>query len=148
MEDRILALDYGEKRIGAAVSDPLGLLAHPLPYIANTPRAISEIVALLREYDIAELVLGLPKSLNGQESAKSSEVRAFADKLRTETMIPIHFRDERMSTVAVTKHLISVDVKRKARKEIVDSQAAAFVLQGYMDEKKMFKETKLRGNIK
>lgn len=130
---RILALDYGEKRIGVAISDPLGLAAHPLAYIPAGELAMDTIVDRCTEYDVAEIVVGLPKNMNGSESEKSGLVREFAAHLHAKAGRPIVFRDERLSTVAVTKTLIEADFSRKKRKEIVDSQAAAFVLQGYLD---------------
>ncbi|NDD67205.1 Holliday junction resolvase RuvX [bacterium] len=133
---RILALDYGEKRIGVAISDPLGMMAHPLAYVPAGDRAIGNIKQLCHEYDIAEIMLGLPKKMDGTESTKAGEVRAFGDVVAAEIGLPIVYRDERFSTVAVTRTLIDADMSRKKRKEVVDSQSAAFVLQGYLDYKK------------
>ncbi len=130
---RILAIDYGEKRIGIATSDGLGLGAHPKPYIPNNTQTIPSILALITEFDIATILLGLPKNQEGGESEKSLEVRAFAEQLSQKTPLPIVFWDERFSTIAVEKQLINANVKRKKRKELIDSQAACFILQGYLD---------------
>lgn len=130
---RILALDFGEKRIGVAVSDPLGLGAHPLAFIPAGPGAIAAIHGLCTEMEIGEIMLGLPKKMDGTESSKAAEVRVFGDQLQAVIGLPLVYRDERFSTVAVTRTLIDADMRRQKRKEVVDSQAAAFVLQGYLD---------------
>ena len=130
---RILGLDFGEKRIGVAVSDPLGMMAHPVAYVPAGPDAISTIKGLCDELEIAEIMLGLPKKMDGTESTKAAEVRVFGDAVMAVTGLPLVYRDERFSTVAVTRTLIDADMSRKKRKEVVDSQAAAFVLQGYLD---------------
>jgi putative holliday junction resolvase len=133
MQDRVLAIDYGEKRIGLAVSDPLWLTAQPLSFLENNKIFFVEAQKIIQEYDVKKIVLGLPKNLQGHDTAKTLEVRAFAEKLRKNLSMEVVFWDERFSTVAVNKFLIGADVSRKKRKKVVDSQAAAFFLQGYMD---------------
>jgi len=133
MQDRVLAIDYGEKRIGLAVSDPLWLTAQPLSFLENNKIFFVESQKIIQEYDVKKIVLGLPKNLQGHDTAKTLEVRAFAEKLRKNLSMEVVFWDERFSTVAVNKFLIGADVSRKKRKKVVDSQAAAFFLQGYMD---------------
>ncbi|MBT7088334.1 Holliday junction resolvase RuvX [bacterium] len=133
MQDRVLAIDYGEKRIGLALSDPLWLTAQPLSFLENNKIFFVELQKIIQEYDVKKIVLGLPKNLQGHDTAKTLEVRAFAEKLRKNLSMEVVFWDERFSTVAVNKFLIGADVSRKKRKKVVDSQAAAFFLQGYMD---------------
>ncbi len=133
MINRILGLDYGDRRIGVALSDGLGLTAQPYPFIPSDEHAIDRIQSLVIEYDVAEIVVGLPKHLDGRQSEKAAMVTQWAERLHQHTQRPIVFRDERLSTVAVTRTLIDADVSRQKRKTIVDSQAAAFVLQGYLD---------------
>ena len=133
MQDRVLAIDYGEKRIGLAVSDPLWLTAQPLSFLENNKIFFVELQKIIQEYDVKKIVLGLPKNLQGHDTAKTLEVRTFAEKLQKNLSMEVVFWDERFSTVAVNKFLIGADVSRKKRKKVVDSQAAAFFLQGYMD---------------
>ena len=131
--DRYLGLDFGEKRIGVAISDPLGLTAQPLPFVLNDEHSFSKLAALIKDYDVKVLVLGLPKDREGNDSTKATEVRDFAAQLNLKTGCSIEFWDERFSTVAVNRHLIAAGVRRENRKKIVDSQAAMFILQGFMD---------------
>ncbi len=133
---RVLGLDYGEKRIGVALSDPLGLSAQPHPFIPNDDQKWARIQEKLTEYEIQTIVVGLPKNRDGGETEKSQEVRAFAQELETKLGVSIVFWDERFSTVAAQKHLISANLRREQRKMVIDSQAACFILQGYMDRMK------------
>ncbi|MCP4050092.1 MAG: Holliday junction resolvase RuvX [bacterium] len=135
MTYRALCLDYGEKRIGVAISDPLNITAQSLPFILNSKDTIDCIDKTLTEYNVNKIIIGLPKDRDGGDSKKALEVRSFAEKLQGKIKCEIIFRDERYSTVAVTKHLIKAGVKRKKRKKVVDSNAAAFILQGYLDSK-------------
>jgi putative Holliday junction resolvase len=130
---RILGLDAGEKRIGVALSDPLMITAQSKPYLPNDDKKWQALQELVKEYDIDTIVVGLPKNRDGSDSEKALEIRAFATEMQGHVDCKIEFWDERHSTQAVNRHLISANVRRKERKEVVDSQAAAFVLQGYMD---------------
>ncbi len=130
---RILGLDYGQKRIGVAISDPLGWTAQAHPYIANAPDMWKKIASILEEYEIAEIVLGNPKNRDGSKSKKTEEVGKFAAKLHEKTGMTAQFWDERYSTVAAEKHLIEAGLSRQKRKETIDSVAAVFILQGYID---------------
>ena len=132
--NRVLALDYGQKRIGVAVSDVLGMTAQPKPFIENTSDAINKISELIKDYDISKLYLGLPQHTKGGETKKSEEVRTFADKLRLVISIDIEFIDERFSTVAATRQLDAAGLNRKKQRSLIDSQAAAFLLQGILDK--------------
>lgn len=131
--ERVLALDHGEKRIGVALSDPLGMTAQAQPFLSNNESFWTNLEALIKEKNVTSIVLGLPTNRMGDDTKKTTEVRAFAVELEAKTKLPIIFRDERYSTVAVERHLISADVSRKKRKQVVDGQAAAFILQGYLD---------------
>ena len=130
---KYLGLDFGEKRIGVAISDGLGLTAQPKPFIYNNEATITSIKKIIEEENICAIILGLPKDREGKEGKKATEVRQFM-KILESLNLPIILQDERYSTVAVTKHLLTMDVKRKKRKQQVDSQAAAFILQGYLDK--------------
>jgi len=130
---RYLGIDYGEKRVGIALSDPLGLTAQPRAFLANNKSLIAEIGDLLDEFEVTTIILGLPKDREGNDSAKALEVRAFAEKLKSAHPVDIVFKDERYSTKAVERHLIAADVSRGKRKKVIDSAAAAFILQGFLD---------------
>ncbi len=133
MQDRIIGLDVGEKRIGVAISDPLGITAQGLPFLANTPQFFTELNQVIAIYECRTIVVGLPKDRDGNDSKKATEVREFANQIAQNCGVAIEFWDERYSTAAVNRHLIAADISRKKRKTIVDSQAAMFILQGYMD---------------
>jgi putative holliday junction resolvase len=132
--ERILALDHGEKRIGVAWSDLLGLTAQSQPYLTNDKTLHEKLQTLIDEQGIKTVVLGLPTNRHGEDTRKTTEVRVFAKILEETFNLTVHFQDERFSTVAVQRHLIAADVSRKKRKEVVDGQAAAFILQGYLDK--------------
>lgn len=132
---RYLSLDYGEKRVGIAVSDPFNSMALPLAFIPNNDALIANIVLLAEDYSISNIVLGLPKHTQaGKETDKEKEVREFATRLEAQARLPIAFWDERFSTAAMTKQFKAHDISRKKRKNIIDSSAAAFILQGYLDK--------------
>jgi putative Holliday junction resolvase len=134
MRPRLLGLDYGEKRIGVAMSDPLGITAQALPFIPNTDKAVEAVYHIVQQYDVKKIILGLPKNRDGGETKSSEDVRSFANLLSLKiTEADIDFWDERFSTAAVTRHLIGMDMRRDKRKQVVDGQAAAFILQGYLD---------------
>ncbi|MFC1752517.1 Holliday junction resolvase RuvX [Thermoproteota archaeon] len=136
---RFLAMDYGDKRIGLAVSDPLNLTAQQIPFIFNTLQTVNEkelfekLHVIIENYNVEKIILGLPLSMKGGDSPKSIQVKAFGALLADKLSCEVNYWDERVSTIAVTKHLISADVSRKKRKKVIDSQAAAYILQGYLD---------------
>jgi len=133
MQKRLLGIDYGDVRIGVAISDPLGLTAQPVGIIQNGPGALDELIQLIIEKKVVKLVVGLPKNQHGDDSKKAGDVRAFIHQLLEKHDVEAEFVDERFSTVAVEKHLIHMDVSRKQRKKVVDTQAAMFILQGVLD---------------
>jgi len=130
---RLLGIDYGDVRIGVAVSDPLGLTAQPVGTLQNTPTVIDDIIDIIQQKKVGKIVMGLPKNQQGGDSKKAATVREFSAALQAKYAIDIEFVDERFSTVAVNKHLIGLDVSRKKRKGVVDTQAAMFILQGVLD---------------
>ena len=135
MENRLLVIDYGEKRVGIAVSDPLGMTAQPKPFIANDPQLFENLKKLVEEFDIKQIYVGLPKDTRGGESKKSEEVRQFSFELEKKLSVKILFVDERFSTVAATKQFDALGIKRKKQRHLIDSQSAAFILQGILDSK-------------
>lgn len=126
---RILALDYGQKRIGLAISDESRLTAQPLAALARTNRRddVTRLRALIRERNVGELIIGLPLHLDGRASNMSAEVRRFAERLRKQLALPIQFVDERLTSWdAENERLATGSVKDR------DSLAAAIILRDYL----------------
>lgn len=135
---RVLCIDYGEKRMGLAMSDELRITAQPLGLIEvdNGRSVIENVIALIAEHDIAEIVLGMPFTLSGEIGQAASQVLHFARELRHRTGLSVATCDERFSTVEGERVLIKGGVKRKKRKKKIDSVAAAIVLQSYLDARR------------
>ena len=133
LNSRVLAIDYGTKRVGLAISDPLGLTAQPIPYLSNNDTLMDSLLALITEKEVGTILVGLPKQLNGQDSQFTGTVREFTDLLTEKTSCEVILQDERLSSHAVNRTLIDANVSRQKRKQVIDSMAAAFVLQGYLD---------------
>lgn len=135
---RILSLDYGEKRIGIAVSDPLGITAQPVDYISNKGKKknLLKIEELISKYNIKKIVIGVPFNLSGGESQKTKEVNRFVEFLRKNLDIEIIGIDESLTTFDAESILIQADISRKKRKEKIDKLAAAIILQQYLNENK------------
>ena len=134
---RVLGLDYGERRIGLALSDPLRIIAKPLICIDRKKTAdyISQISKIVSEKNITSIVVGLPLTLKGHYSKQTEIVLAFIDRLKTDFQIPILAIDERLSSVAAVKSLQAQAVKTGHEKGRVDETAAAIFLQEYLDSK-------------
>ncbi|MGA8446586.1 MAG: Holliday junction resolvase RuvX [Roseiarcus sp.] len=132
---RLIGVDLGAKTIGLAISDIERRLASPLKTLrrAAFARDADALTAILAEFDIAGIVLGLPLDLDGRDSPRAQSTRAFARNLAKQTRLPIVFWDERFSTAVVTRSLIANDVSRARRAEVVDKMAAAYILQGALD---------------
>ena len=132
---RVLGLDFGERRIGLALSDPLGIIAKPLTIIDRKKTAdhISRISEIVSERKITSIVVGLPLTLKGDYSKQTEIVLAFIDQLKTDLQIPIMTVDERLSSVAAEKSLQAQAVKTGHNKGRVDETAAAIFLQEYLD---------------
>jgi putative Holliday junction resolvase len=137
---RALGLDVGSKTIGVAVSDELGLAAHPETVIARagTRADVATLVALAGKHEVAAVVIGIPYELSGREGQRAKRVRVLLDALRAALppAIPIHEEDERFSTVTAERVLIEADVSRARRKQVIDKQAAAVILQGWLDRRR------------
>lgn len=134
MYPRTLSIDYGDRRIGLAVSDLLGITAQPVGYITvNGDRdAIRQIGNYLTQYEVKKVVMGLPKNMNGSEGARVEKTKAFADKMKEAyPNLEYDFFDERLTTVVAQRALIDMNVRKKEGKK--DMLSAAIILQGYMD---------------
>ncbi|HIC92015.1 MAG TPA: Holliday junction resolvase RuvX [Syntrophaceae bacterium] len=135
---RIMGLDVGDCTIGVAVSDEMGWTAQGLTTIrrSSIEKDLAAIKKLLNIYNAEEVVIGLPKNMDGSLGKRANLVLEFVDSLKGRLSIPITTWDERLSTVAVTKVLLEADMSRKKRKRVVDKLAATYILQGYLDSKK------------
>jgi putative holliday junction resolvase len=135
---RYLGVDYGERRIGLALSDPLGMIAQPLPTITRRRGKrppFAEIVAIVTEREVDEIVVGLPLDEHGDESEWTAEVRAFGDKLGERAARPVHYVDERMTSARAERVIRESGLSRTKReeKERVDATAAGLILQMHLD---------------
>lgn len=135
---RILGLDYGSKTVGVAVSDPLGFTAQGVEIIRRKSenkmrQTLARIEELIAQYQVEEIVLGLPKNMNntlGDRAEKSLELK---ETLERRTGLPVVMWDERLTTVSANRVLMETGVRRENRKEHVDEIAAVFILQGHLD---------------
>ncbi len=131
---RILGVDFGRARIGVAVSDELGMLAHPVETIPAPPRnAAARIAELVREKNVERVVVGLPRHMSGILGESAAEALAFADKLRSLLPCEVVTWDERLSTVAANRALQTGGKKTRNSRSYVDQVAAQMILQGYLD---------------
>lgn len=122
---RVLALDYGSARCGCAISDPTGLLATPIEPVAQpmSRRGLSHLRALVRELEVARVIVGLPVTLSGGDSAQTLEARDFAEAIRRELKVPVELYDERFTTLMAS---------RSGGRASEDSRAAAHLLEGWL----------------
>lgn len=131
----LMGLDVGDKTIGISVSDATWLIATPVTTLhrGKPSRDLEELVALILKHNIAGIVVGFPVNMNGTEGPQCAKVRHLVDQLTQLTDIPICFWDERLSTTAVTRTMITADLSRKRRSQVVDKLAAGYILQGALD---------------
>ncbi len=132
---RIMGLDLGSKTVGVALSDPAGVIGQPLCVLRRTSTRtdIDRLVSLMRKNDVARVVVGVPRNMDGSPAASAPIVLRFIEALRTRASVPVVTWDERLSTVAAERALIEADVSRRRRRTVVDSVAASVILQGYLD---------------
>jgi putative holliday junction resolvase len=132
---RILALDHGTVRIGVALSDELKMIALPLEYIPAEPATdfLLRLKLLVREKEVGQMVVGMPRNMDGSYGPAAQKVRDFVETLKKELTIPIRTWDERLTSSQANRILIEGNVRRDKRKEKVDKMAAAVLLQSYLD---------------
>lgn len=133
---RIMGLDVGDRRIGVAISDPLGWTAQGITTIVRqegSSKDIEEIKKLINDYQVEKIVIGLPKNMNNTLGPRSEIVMEYAKNLEKECDIKIDFFDERLTTVAAERTLLEADMSRKKRKGVIDKLAAVYILQSYLD---------------
>ena len=134
---RILGIDYGEKRTGLAISDPLGITAQPLPTVQglSETQLIRTILDIAIEKEVEEIVVGLPRNMNGSLGKSGDKVMEFVKKLRTQTDRLVAIEDERLTTMMADRTLAALGEKPKTRKKKLDRMAAQLILQTYLDRK-------------
>lgn len=132
---RIMALDIGERTIGIAVSDPLGLTAQPVRTVRrrSLDADISELQVLVKEYQVEELVLGLPRHMDGRLGPEAEQVQQLGSLLLSRLGLKVSYWDERLTTVAAQKAMLEGDLSRRRRRLAVDRTAASLILQGYLE---------------
>jgi len=132
---RVLGIDYGDSRIGLAMSDPLKIIASPFKTIRNegNEKCLQVFQSLIKEKDVEAIVVGFPIGLKGQETAQTKKVREFANLLYA-LKLPIHLEDERLSSVSAEKSMIQQNIKTGHNKGLIDRRAAAIILQQFLDK--------------
>lgn len=140
MLNKVMGIDYGKSRIGIAISDALCMVANPVGTVSEKffpaqVKAVAEKVSALKP---TKIVLGLPKNMDGTEGDSAALVREFADKLFSETGVPVELLDERLTTVSAHKFLNEMNVSgSKKRRGVVDTLSAVIILQNYLDKKEV-----------
>ena len=130
---RIMGIDYGSRRVGVALSDRLGIAAHPFEVIGTGPGLHHRLADLVRSEDVIRVVVGLPVSLDGSEQAAARRARGFADRIRSQAGVEVVLYDERLTTRIAEGVLVASGASRAKRRRRVDKVAAAVMLQGYLD---------------
>ena len=135
---RIMGLDLGSKTVGVAISDPLLITAQGIEIIRRKDenklrQTLARIEALIAEYEVEKIVLGLPKNMNDTIGERAELSLEFKEKLERRTGLPVVMWDERLTTVAADKAMMEAGIRRENRKDYVDKIAACFILQGYLD---------------
>ena len=135
---RSLGLDIGDKRIGVALSDSEGILASPFTVINRTDesRDIEAIIDIINQRQVGRVIVGLPRSMNGSLGKQADKVKEFTQKLCSYTQVPLEYRDERLTTVLAERLARAVKTKKTRERVGHDAQAAAIILQGYLDEER------------
>lgn len=137
---RIMGLDFGSKTVGVAISDALLITAQGIEIIRRKEenklrQTLARIEELIVEYEVEEIVLGMPKNMNATEGERVALTMEFKEKLERRTGLPVHMWDERLTTVAADKAMMEAGVRRENRKDYVDMIAATLILQGYLDRR-------------
>jgi putative Holliday junction resolvase len=132
---RIMGLDIGTRTIGIAISDEMGITAQGLKTLRrkSMEEDFKEIGAIIREFEIEKIVVGLPKNMDGTSGRQAEKVLEWMEALKERIEIPVATWDERLSTVGASKVLLEADLSRKKRKKVIDKVAAVLILQGYLD---------------
>ena len=132
---RVLGLDLGDARIGVAISDPERRLAVPVGtvHVGQPPGELKAVAALVDEHEAVMLVIGLPRSMSGEEGSRAAHARGFGAALGAIVRVPIEFQDERLSTVEAERALREAGITGRERRRVVDRSAATVILQAWLD---------------
>ncbi len=132
---RVLGIDYGMKRVGLALSDGLGLLAHPYATLERTTREqlFADLLAIVAKEGVQTIVLGLPQALNGQDTETTRQVRNFSESLRRRTGVPVVFQNEAFSSLEAERNLRDGGHRGRKIKAVLDQQAAVVILNDYLE---------------
>jgi len=132
---RILAIDHGLRRMGLAVSDPLGITAQGLETMQrkNKRTDLAHLQEVIDKYEVREIVLGLPLKMSGEHGAQSEKVTAFAEELRQKFNLPVHLWDERLTSAEANRVLREADLSIQKRAQAVDRMAAVLILQSFLE---------------
>jgi putative Holliday junction resolvase len=130
---RVLGIDYGDARIGIAMSDETRFLASPLTTVMSGRDAATEVATLIDENQVDTVVIGLPLNMDGSEGTAVEKARAFSEKLKKLTSVPIIEMDERLTTVTAHENLRAAGLDGRKRKHVVDMAAAQIILQDWLD---------------
>ena len=135
LKPRVLGLDVGSRRIGMAISDPLGLTAQGLPTLQRQNKRLDfeQLAKIVNDYQISEIVVGYPLRLSGMEGIQSEKMQLFAEELRKKFGLPVHLWDERLTSTQANRLLRETDLSIKKRGQAVDRMAAILILQNWME---------------
>ncbi len=139
---KILGIDYGEKRVGIAISSPVGFIAQGLPTIERIDGTdyLDELAGIIKEKEVDEIVVGLPKNMDGSIGGKAEEVLLLVETLKSRFNLPVHTFDERLTTVRAHRAMTGAKMSKKGKKKRVDMIAAQFILQAYLDQTRRSEE--------
>ncbi|HET7872637.1 MAG TPA: Holliday junction resolvase RuvX [Terriglobales bacterium] len=140
---RILAIDYGSRRMGLAVSDPLGITAQGLETLErrNKRSDFARLEKLVREYQVREIVLGNPLRMSGEQGTQSQKVAEFAEELRRRLELPVHLWDERLTSAEANRILREAELSIQKRAQAVDRMAATLILQSFLQARSVAKSS-------
>lgn len=131
---KALGIDLGDARVGVAVSDDLGMLAHPLETISTqSTNVVKRVLALASERSVETIIVGMPRNMNGSHGPASDKAKAFIEELRRETTLPVVSWDERLSTVSAQRALQEAGRNTRKQKSVIDQVAAQIILQSWLD---------------
>lgn len=133
---RIMGIDYGDSRVGVAMSDPLGCMAHGIKTVPNKVYAkmLEAVVNIANEYSVSKIVIGMPKNMDGSLGFRADITKDFAADLKNElSEVEFIFQDERLTTVEASAFLNATNTRGKSRKDVIDTVAAEIILQSYLD---------------
>ena len=137
LSKRVLGLDVGSRRIGIAISDPLGITAQGLETLQRQNKRLDfeKLAKLARDHEVAEIVVGLPLRMSGAEGTQAEKMQIFAEELRRRLQVPVHLWDERLTSAEANRLLRETDMSIKRRGQVVDQMAAVLILQSWMEHR-------------